>query len=275
MLEKKAPLFGWIIKFSLDRVWRSKVWWVMVGGRNFILSDLKTKTANLMCSPVVMWQPLQLAANTFYFPQTFCFSFSSQLFYFFFPHFSYILLRRISFGHCSWQRVARRRKTRTTGTRGGSPASGWVAVGYRNESGTNFATLWGMQPGPRSSAVVICRLMPFWQNNFSYYCSSAALLGLKIAYKFSVAYFAAAAVESATRSSAPCQVLWPGQATGTQLGANCQKGILEVTECDRKISGKTSICNNTTALGEKWPAIIIAKIVELDNVLCFSIWTKF
>lgn len=122
MLEKKAPLFGWIIKFSLDRVWRSKVWWVMVGGRNFILSDLKTKTANLMCSPVVMWQPLQLAANTFYFPQTFCFSFSSQLFYFFFPHFSYILLRRISFGHCSWQRVARRRKTRTTGTRGGSPA---------------------------------------------------------------------------------------------------------------------------------------------------------
>lgn len=85
MLEKKAPLFGWIIKFSLDRVWRSKVWWVMVGGRNFILSDLKTKTANLMCSPVVMWQPLQLAANTFYFPQTFCFSFSSQLFYFFSP----------------------------------------------------------------------------------------------------------------------------------------------------------------------------------------------
>lgn len=151
----------------------------------------------------------------------------------------------------------------------------WVAVGYRNESGTNFATLWGMQPGTRNSAVVICRLMPFWQNNFSYYCSSAALLGLKIAYKFSVAYFAAAAVESATRSSAPCQVLWPGQATGTQLGANCQKGILEVTECDRKISGKTSICNNTTALGQKWPAIIIAKIVELDNVLCFSIWTKF
>jgi len=64
-------------------------------------------------------------------------------------------------------------------------------------------------------------------------------------------------------------VAW--QATGTQLGANCQKGILEVTECDRKISGKTSICNNTTALGQKWPAIIIAKIVELDNVLCFSI----
>jgi len=48
-------------------------------GRNFILSDLKTKTANLMRSPVVMWQPpLQLAANTFYFPQTFCFSFPSR-----------------------------------------------------------------------------------------------------------------------------------------------------------------------------------------------------
>lgn len=38
-----------------------------------------------MRSPVVMWSQLQLAANTFYFPQTFCFSY---IFYnIFFPFF--------------------------------------------------------------------------------------------------------------------------------------------------------------------------------------------
>jgi len=110
----------------------------------------------------------------------------------------------------------------------------------RNESGTNFATLWG------PAAVVISRLMPFWQNNFSYYCSTAALLGLKIAYKFSVAYFAAAVVASATRS-APCQVLWPGNSTW----ANCQKGILEVTASDRKISGKPTLATKPMHSGKK------------------------